>query len=77
MRELAKHLEITLRSFARQPGMVLIVVLTLALGIGASTSLFTYLVTILRPTMDAPQPRAGGVGLHRDRRGAVQRRLQP
>ncbi|HEY0556232.1 MAG TPA: ADOP family duplicated permease [Thermoanaerobaculia bacterium] len=56
MRELAKHLEITLRSFARQPGMVLIVVLTLALGIGATTSLFAYLAAILRPVLDAPDP---------------------
>jgi predicted permease len=56
MRELAKHLEVTLRSFARQPGMALIVVLTLALGIGATTSLFAYLAAILRPTLDAPSP---------------------
>jgi putative ABC transport system permease protein len=56
MRELAKHLEVTLRSFARQPGLVLIVVLTLALGIGASTSLFAYLAAILWPRIDAPRP---------------------
>ena len=56
MREFAKHLEVTLRSFARQPGMALIVVLTLALGIGASTALFAYLAAILWPQMDAPSP---------------------
>jgi putative ABC transport system permease protein len=62
MRELAKHLEITLRSFARQPGLVLIVVLTLALGIGASTSLFAYLGAILWPRIDTPAPeRVGAV----------------
>src|SRR5215213_1981310 len=56
MREIAKHLRATLRSFARQPGMVLVVVLTLALGIGASTALFAYLNAILRPTLDVPEP---------------------
>jgi predicted permease len=62
MRELAKHLEITLRSFARQPGIAAIVVLTLALGIGASTSLFAYLAAILWPRIDAPSPeRVGAV----------------
>ncbi|MFL6193378.1 MAG: ABC transporter permease [Thermoanaerobaculia bacterium] len=56
MREIAGHLRATLRSFARQPGMVLVVVLTLALGIGASTALFAYLTAILQPTLDAPEP---------------------
>ena len=56
MREFAKHLEVTLRSFARQPGLALIVVLTLALGIGASTALFAYLSAILWPKIDAPSP---------------------
>ncbi len=52
----ARHLALALRSLARQPGMVLIVVLTLALGIGASTALFAYLASIVWPTMDAPEP---------------------
>lgn len=56
MREIANHIAITLRSFARQPGMVLIVVLTLALGIGASTALFGYLAAITWPKIDAPEP---------------------
>jgi putative ABC transport system permease protein len=56
MTELAKHLAIALRSFARQPVMLVIVVLTLALGIGATTALFAYLAAIVWPTIDAPQP---------------------
>jgi putative ABC transport system permease protein len=56
MKELAKHVALALRSFARQPGMVSIVVLTLALGIGASTALFAYLAAIVWPTLDAPEP---------------------
>ncbi|HEV8582235.1 MAG TPA: ADOP family duplicated permease [Thermoanaerobaculia bacterium] len=56
MRQLARSLATALRSFARQPGMVAIVVLTLALGIGASTALFAYLAAIVWPTLDAPEP---------------------
>jgi putative ABC transport system permease protein len=44
----------TLRSLARQPGLSLAVILTLALGIGASTALFAYLTAILWPTLEAP-----------------------
>ena len=56
MREILLHTAVTLRSFTRQPGMVLIVVLTLALGIGASTALFAYLAAITWPKIDAPEP---------------------
>lgn len=55
MRDLVQHLRTTLRSLARQPGLTLIVVLTLALGIGASTALFGYLAAILWPRLDAPE----------------------
>jgi predicted permease len=58
MRQAAKYLAVTLRSFARQPGMVLVVVLTLALGIGASTALFAYLAAISWPRIDAPAPES-------------------
>jgi putative ABC transport system permease protein len=43
----------TLRSLARQPGISLAVILTLALGIGAGTALFAYLVAFLWPALDA------------------------
>jgi putative ABC transport system permease protein len=46
----------TLRSLARQPGLSLTVILTLALGIGASTALFAYLRAIVWPAFDAPDP---------------------
>ena len=41
---------------AREPGLTATVVLTLALGIGANTTLFTYLSALLWPTVDAPEP---------------------
>jgi putative ABC transport system permease protein len=43
----------TLRSLARQPGISLAVILTLALGIGAGTAPFAYLVAFLWPALDA------------------------
>jgi putative ABC transport system permease protein len=55
VRDFAKNIWTTVRSLARQPGLTAVVVLTLALGIGAATSLFAYLEFILWPTLDAPQ----------------------
>ncbi|HEV7505937.1 MAG TPA: ABC transporter permease [Thermoanaerobaculia bacterium] len=54
MRDFAKNLWTTVRSLARQPEMTVVVVLTLALGIGATTALFAYLASILWPTINAP-----------------------
>ena len=51
-----RHVATALRSLARQPGMSLMIVLTLALGIGASTALFAYLMAVLRPRIDGPAP---------------------
>lgn len=56
MGNLAKQLGITIKSLVRRPALPLIIVLTLALGIGASTALFGYLSAILWPQMDAPEP---------------------
>lgn len=50
-----RPLTLALRSLARQPGMSLMIVLTLALGIGAGTALFAYVMAIVRPRLDAPQ----------------------
>lgn len=44
------------RPLLRQPGSSLLVVATLALGLGASTALFACLISILRPALDAPEP---------------------
>lgn len=51
-----RDFRVTLRSFARRPGWTALAVLTLALGIGANTALFTYLCTWIWPTVDAPEP---------------------
>lgn len=55
MRDNVRQLSTALRSLSRQPGVMLPAVLTLALGIGANTALFTYLAAILWPTIDAPR----------------------
>lgn len=52
---LAKQLAVTVKSLVRQPALPLIIVLTLALGIGASTALFVYLSALLWPRLDAPE----------------------
>ena len=54
MRNALHPLRTTLRSLARQPGLSVAVILTLALGIGASTALFAYLAEIFWPRLHAP-----------------------
>jgi predicted permease len=57
LRDFFKDLWTTVRSLARQPEMTLLVVLTLAVGIGAATALFAYLASILWPTINAPDAK--------------------
>jgi predicted permease len=52
--DLLRHFQTTLRSLSRQPGLSLAVILTLALGIGASTALFAYIAELFWPTLRAP-----------------------
>jgi predicted permease len=51
MRNLLRHLAVTLRSLVRQPGITVPAVLTLALGIGAMTALFAYLAALVWPRL--------------------------
>jgi predicted permease len=51
-----RQLAMTVRSLARQPGVTVPAVLTLALGIGANTALFAYLAAVLWPQVAAPEP---------------------
>ncbi len=51
-----RPLTLALRALVRQPGLSLMIVLTLALGIGAGTALFAYVIAIFRPVVDGPEP---------------------
>ena len=49
----ARH---ALRSALRRPGVPLVVVLTLAVGIGANSAIFTYLIEVYRAKVPVPDP---------------------
>ncbi|MEE2778303.1 MAG: hypothetical protein VYE73_16240 [Acidobacteriota bacterium] len=51
-----QDLRYALRSLRKRPGFVLLVVLTMAVAIGATVGAFVYLSYFLRPTIDAPAP---------------------
>jgi len=53
---LVRDARAALRSFRDAPGLTATIVLTLALGIGANTTLFTYVCAWFWPVVDAPRP---------------------
>ena len=56
MSALVRDVRTALRSVRAAPGLTATIVLTLALGIGANTALFTYVCAWLWPVVDAPRP---------------------
>ncbi len=56
MRTLLQNLKFAIRMLARNPGLTLTVLLTLALGIGANTAIFTVDFATLLAPLPYPQP---------------------
>jgi len=56
METLWQDLRVTLRNFRRSPGFPLTAILTLALGIGATTAIFTTLSAVLLKPLPYPHP---------------------
>src|SRR5262245_45592811 len=56
METLLQDLRVTLRAFRRAPGFPLTAITTLALGIGATTAIFTALSAVLLKPLPYPEP---------------------
>jgi macrolide transport system ATP-binding/permease protein len=57
MRVLPRDLRLSIRVLAKSPGFVLVAVLSLALGIGANTAIFSVVNTLLLKTLPVHEPR--------------------
>ena len=55
--DIGRDVRYALRTFARNPGFTVIVVLTLALGIGANTAIFSLIDALMLRTLPVPNPR--------------------
>jgi predicted permease len=55
--ELWRNLRYASRMFARQPGFTLVIVLTLALGIGANTTIFSLIDAVMLRWLPVPNPQ--------------------
>src|SRR5215207_9928770 len=56
MENLIKDLRYGIRSFLKRPGFLVIAVSTLALGIGATTAMFTVVNSVLLRPLQFPEP---------------------
>ena len=56
MDNLLSDLRFTLRSFSRRPGLFAVAVLTLTLGIGSSTAMFSVIDSVLLDPLEYPEP---------------------
>ena len=54
---LVRDAQFAIRTLIRSPGFSLVVVLTLALGIGASSAIFSVVSAVVLRPLDYPEPR--------------------
>ena len=72
--DLLQDLRYAMRSFAKMPGFTALIVLSLAIGIGANTAIFSVTSTLLLKPLPYPQPdriailwlRSPGIGIPQD-----------
>jgi len=57
MENLIQDIRFAVRTFLKNPGFALLAVLTLALGIGANTAIFTVLDSVLLRSLPVPEPQ--------------------
>ena len=57
MQNLIKDLQYGVRTFAKRPGLMLVAVITLALGLGANTAIFSVTDKLLLRSLSVPQPQ--------------------
>ena len=51
-----RDLRFTLRNMGRSPGLAVVIAVSLALGIGANTAIFTLIRAVLMTTLPVPDP---------------------
>jgi predicted permease len=74
MDDLMQDLRYAMRSFAKTPGLTVLIVLSLAIGIGANTAIFSVTSTLLLKPLPYPDPdrlailwlRSPGIGIPQD-----------
>ena len=62
LRDLQRELRLAMRSLWRSPGFTIVAFITLALGIGATTGIFTVLDTVVLRPLPYPEAEPPGLG---------------